>query len=125
MSRWVFLLGVGVTLVAVAFVVTCQVLEAQPGVTEANFKRIKEGMSLAEVEAILGGRATSEVNFHRVLLRLKRCCFPVEEYDRCAWRRKWTSPRGTVTIMFGIEGTVTESHFEAAPPSGPLDWVRE
>jgi hypothetical protein len=54
MPRWVFLLGVGVLLVTVAFVVTTTALGPRPGVTEANARRIKPGMTMAEVEAIMG-----------------------------------------------------------------------
>jgi hypothetical protein len=32
-------------------------LQPRPGVTKANFDRIQEGMSMAEVEQILGGRS--------------------------------------------------------------------
>jgi hypothetical protein len=39
-------------LVALAFVITDGVLGARPGVTEANVRRIRAGMTLEEVEAI-------------------------------------------------------------------------
>jgi hypothetical protein len=54
MSRQVFLLGVGLCLIALAFAVTDHLLTLQPGVTEANVKRIRKGMSEEEVQAILG-----------------------------------------------------------------------
>jgi hypothetical protein len=54
MPRRVYLLGLGLALVALAFVLTDALLW-EPGVTEANVKRIRSGMSLREVEAILGG----------------------------------------------------------------------
>jgi hypothetical protein len=54
MSRGVYLLGVGMALVALAFVVTDALLW-EPGVTEANVRRIRVGMTMAEVEALLGG----------------------------------------------------------------------
>ena len=54
MSRRVFLLGVGLALVALALAFTDWTLSLQPGVTEANVKRIRPGMTLAEVKAILG-----------------------------------------------------------------------
>jgi hypothetical protein len=41
--------------VALAFGVTVRLLELLPGVTEANVKRIRPGMTAAEVEALLGG----------------------------------------------------------------------
>jgi hypothetical protein len=53
MSRQVYLLGVGLALVAGAFVVTDR-LSYPPGVTEANAGRVREWMSLREVEALLG-----------------------------------------------------------------------
>jgi hypothetical protein len=54
MARWVFMLGIGLVVVAVAFVVTDELLSAQPGVTERNVRRIRPGMTLEEVEALLG-----------------------------------------------------------------------
>jgi hypothetical protein len=55
MSRGVFLLGVGIAVVALAFVVTDWMIGPTPGVTEANARRIKPGMTMSQVEAILGG----------------------------------------------------------------------
>jgi hypothetical protein len=55
MSRRVFLLGVGAALVALAFAVTDAVLGPQPGATEANVRRIRNGMTREQVESILGG----------------------------------------------------------------------
>jgi hypothetical protein len=54
LQRWVFLLGVGIMLVAGAFLLTDQLL-CQPGVTEANVRRIRQGMAVREVEVLLGG----------------------------------------------------------------------
>jgi hypothetical protein len=56
MSKLAFRLGVGITLVALALVVTDQLLTPPltPGVTEANVNRLRVGMTVTEVEAILG-----------------------------------------------------------------------
>jgi hypothetical protein len=54
MPRHVYLLGVGLALVALALAVTDAALGPHPGITEANFRRIRPGMTLAEVEGILG-----------------------------------------------------------------------
>src|SRR5262245_4174386 len=59
MSKQVYLLGVGVALVALAFAVTHQLLTPPPGVTEANVTRLRPGMTLNQVEAILGDRPTA------------------------------------------------------------------
>src|SRR5215470_17396217 len=55
MSRRVYLLGVGLALVALALAVADWALSLQPGVTEANVRRIRQGMTVPEVEALLGG----------------------------------------------------------------------
>jgi hypothetical protein len=52
-SRGVYLLGVGLALVALAFALTDALLW-RPGVTEANVRRIRPGMKRTEVEAVLG-----------------------------------------------------------------------
>jgi hypothetical protein len=62
MPRRVYLLGLGLALVPLALAFTVSVLSLQPGVTEANARRILPGMRLAEVEAILGSHAASEVD---------------------------------------------------------------
>jgi hypothetical protein len=55
MPRRVYLLGVGLALVALGLAVTDWALGPRPGVTEANFRRVREGMTLAEVQGIFGG----------------------------------------------------------------------
>ena len=54
MPRGVYLLGVGLALVALALAFTDWALSLQPGVTEANVRRIRAGMTSWQVEAILG-----------------------------------------------------------------------
>jgi hypothetical protein len=60
MSRRVYLLGIGLALVALALAVTDWALSLQPGVTEANVRRIRLGMTLEQVEAILGPPTKAE-----------------------------------------------------------------
>lgn len=55
MPRFVYLLAIGIALIALAFAVTDWLLGPRQGVTEANCRRIRAGMTMAEVEAILGG----------------------------------------------------------------------
>jgi hypothetical protein len=65
MSRRLYRLGVGLALVALALGFTDWALSLRPGVTEANFRRIRPGMKVAEVEAILrarGGRIFDGAN---------------------------------------------------------------
>jgi hypothetical protein len=51
MPRLVYLLGLGMILVALAFLVTDRLLYP-PGITEANMRRIRPGMTRREVERI-------------------------------------------------------------------------
>ena len=54
MSKRVFFCGVALVLVAVAFLLTDQLLW-EPGVTAANVRQLRPGMTMQEVEGILGG----------------------------------------------------------------------
>ena len=56
MSRRIYLLGVGLALVALALAFTDWALSFQPGVTEANARRIRPGMTQEAVESLLGGK---------------------------------------------------------------------
>src|SRR5262249_5775329 len=58
MHRTVYFAGVALLLVTVAFLVTDR-LPWHPGVTEANVRRIRPGMTQTQVEAILGGPCDS------------------------------------------------------------------
>src|SRR5262245_55713008 len=62
MPRWVFLLGVGIYLITMGFLVTVAILGPTPGVTEGNLRRIREGMTMQQVEAILGGPGERSVS---------------------------------------------------------------
>ena len=54
MPRGVYLLGVGLALVALGLALTDWALSLRPGVTEANVKRIRPGMLVTDVIALLG-----------------------------------------------------------------------
>jgi hypothetical protein len=54
MPRRVYLLGVGLALVALALAVTDWALSLRPGVTEANVRRIQTGMTRQQAEPFLG-----------------------------------------------------------------------
>ncbi len=64
-----FILGsILVALVAAAFVVADHLL-SQPGVSEANVRRVRTGMTLPEVEALFGGPPQARVEGGVVLWR--------------------------------------------------------
>ena len=111
MSRRVFLLGVGLALVALGLAFTDWALSLQPGVTEANVKRIRPGMALEEVEALLGGPADT-----------------AQRADKCGgdWLREWRCPRGEVYVLCGPDGRVIQAVFQRKPtgPQSPLACLR-
>jgi hypothetical protein len=109
----VYLLGVGLALVALAFAVTDWALTLGPGLTTANVRRIRPGMTLAEVEAILGR------------------CSADSSGGRPAWLtiREWRGRLGRGVIHFGPDGRVMESFTQAAViirpnAGGPGPWQR-
>jgi len=114
MSRSVFVLGLGIAAVGLAFGLTDWLLRPSPGVMEANVRRIRPGMKMAEVESILGSPGQrlmgAITTTHRVEL----------------WN--WTGPQGSVFVRFGggfgapLVVEWTDSNRAAA--SGPLKRLR-
>ncbi len=91
-SKHVYFVGVALFLVTVAFLVT-DGLVWQPGVTEANVRRIRPGMTQAQVETLLGrphddksGRA-----------------------GRGPYGLTWYESRVAVTVSFSAAGRVEET----------------
>jgi hypothetical protein len=99
MPRRVYLLGVGLALVALAFVLTDALLW-RPGVTEANAKRIREGMTLAEVEAITGRPADF------------RC--PPTQFGRPIGYGEWDGEGGTIVVDFDEDGCALYARWRVA-----------
>ena len=60
MSKRVYFFGLAIAAVALAFVLADQ-LFLEPGVSASNVRRIRPGMTLAEVEEILGGRSITDL----------------------------------------------------------------
>ena len=83
MPRLVYLSGLALLLLTGAFLLTHDLLGPWPGVTEANARRIQEGMTNQQVEAILRGPPD-----------------PDKWGDGPAGRRiqYWVEKRGTVTV---------------------------
>jgi hypothetical protein len=99
MSRLVYLLGVGIALVAGAFLLT-EALLWRPGATEANAKRIREGMALGEVEAIMGRPADW------------RC--PPSESGRPIAYGEWEGEGGTIVVDFEEDARVLFARWRVA-----------
>jgi hypothetical protein len=64
MPRTVFVLGVALYVVTLAFLATDALLW-RPGVTERNARRVQAGMTLEEAQRILGGPPESRRQFLR------------------------------------------------------------
>jgi hypothetical protein len=99
-----------VALVAVALAFTDWALSLRPGVTEANVRRIKSGMTLAEVEAHLGPLGAEQPGLTPGL------------FQTLAWGGKG----GAAVISFDRDGKVSETEFVPSDPTrrGPLSRLR-
>ena len=109
MSRRVYLLGVGIVLVAGAFLLTDALLW-RPGVTEANVRRIRPGMKRTEVEAVLGRQNGGTI----IMGGLPRI-------------EVWEGECGVANVQFDRHGGTQAAQFLTAPPtreSNPLTRLR-
>jgi hypothetical protein len=109
MSRYVILvgglfLGVGLSLTGVTLSVRDLHVRPCSGVTERNAQRIKMGMALSEVQALLGGPA------HGGFLAA-----PTESVG------SWGSDRVQVNVSFDRDGKVTGVQTFLADPRGPME----
>jgi hypothetical protein len=115
MSRHVFSLGFGIVLIALGFTITDRMLG--PSLTEANARRILRGMTLQQVEAILGGPPT-----HREVIPLKRYS---PDGDVVVYRLWWVGEAGAVVVITSYGGQVREAGWvPATSPSGPFARLR-
>ena len=86
----------GLALVVGALLLTDHLLW-QPGLSEENVKRIQPGMTLKQVEALLGGPATGTVDM--------RPADPTEERGY-RWLRRWKAEGAAVDVQFTADGLV-------------------
>jgi hypothetical protein len=108
MSRRVYLLGVGLALVALGLAVTDLAMGPRPGVTEANFRRVRPGMTVRQVKALLGedGRA-------------------VDGYKNGSAVWRWRGPVGEVLILFAADGRArTQAGFYPYQSDAPIARLR-
>jgi hypothetical protein len=123
MTKRVYVLGIGLALVSIAWLITEAALTPRAGITRANFQRLHRGMTFAEVRRILGS-PTSGRHLGREWGRTYR------------WRKgdnavlAWFHPADTLLIgsaVFGPEEEVEDCRDEK-PPSlfeklrGWLSW---
>jgi hypothetical protein len=101
-------------LVALALLLTDRLLW-RPGLTEDNVKRIRPGMTLAEVEALLGGPATWVMDMW-------------EGQGGAGlgyrWLRYWRAEGATVDVQFRADGRVMAAGGGKRSRPGPLARLR-
>src|SRR5262249_25054317 len=115
MSRGAYRLGVGIVVVALAFLLADWALTPAPGGTGANARRVQEGMTMRQVERLLG-RPPQRWTPYRSHLRDD----PRQGVD--VWYSgEWESGAVTVTIDFDPAGRVEEVEVDGEPlqESGP------
>src|SRR5438128_9441402 len=92
MPKRAYLWLAGVALVGGALLLTDRLLW-QPGLTEGNVRRIRPGMTLAEVEALLGGPAADTFEMPA-------------DYPAYRWKREWRGEGAAVDVQFSADGRV-------------------
>jgi len=109
MSRPVYLLSLGIAAVGLGLAFTDWMLSLRPGVTEANLKQVRAGMTLQEVEALLGCPGVRAC-------RTANSTSTSEDYY-------WENEEGRAWISIGSDGRVETAGWtslDRARP-GPLD----
>jgi hypothetical protein len=115
MRRRALLWLAGLALVALALLLTDRLLW-RPGLTEDNVRRIRPGMALAEVEALLGGPATATIDWQAEGGPLAQMGI--------RWQRHWRAEGAVVDVQFFADGTVMVAGGRERPHPGPLARLR-
>ena len=114
MSRRALLWLAGLALVVAALLLTDRLLWA-PGLTEDNVRRLRPGMTLAEVEALLGGPATWEMDMRQEA--------PGEKLG-FRWLRKWVDEGARLEVLFSERGRVLRAEGWGRPPRSSFARLR-
>jgi hypothetical protein len=110
MAKRALLWLTGLMLVVSALLLTDRLLW-QPGLTEDNVRRIKPGMTLAEVEALLGGPAADTFEMP-------------PDYMAYRLQREWKEGGETVVVQFFADGRVMTAAGRGRTQPGPLARLR-
>jgi hypothetical protein len=100
----------GLALVALALLLTDRLLW-QPGLAEDNVRRLRPGLTLAEVEALLGGPSANMFEMP-------------PDYRAFRWQREWREGGNSVVVQFFADGTVMAAAGRGRPQPSPLARLR-
>ncbi|HYT92627.1 MAG TPA: hypothetical protein VEL76_28180 [Gemmataceae bacterium] len=101
---WRRLTWLGVTLCVVALALgVAKGLFWSPGVTAANFNRVRLGMTETEVDGIFGCQASA---YHLLMEK----AFPGEPACRAGFGDVWADKAGVAYIHFGLDRRVKRAH---------------
>jgi hypothetical protein len=115
MSRRVYLWAASVALVVGALLLTDALLW-RPGLTVENVQRIRPGMSLAEVEGLLGGPAAETIDWWAE--------GEARDPFRVRWQRHWQAVGAAVDVQSWPDGRVMAAAGGRPAPPGPLARLR-
>jgi hypothetical protein len=109
-KRWIVLAGMLAACVCLTLAVLAM-LPPRPGVTRANFERIQDGMTRAEVEKMLGGQGPDSPLLGPLDMNMKTSG-PVTEL-------LWVHPDRTtfVAVDFDGDNRVVRKYWEESPPT--------
>jgi hypothetical protein len=110
MARRAYLWLAGLALVVGALLLTDWLLW-EPGLTEGNVRRLRPGMTLAEVEALLGGPTSDTFEMP-------------PDYRAFRWQREWREGGNSVVVQFFANGHVMSAAGRGRPQPGPLARLR-
>src|SRR6516165_6981759 len=106
MPRRALLLLAGLALVVGALLLTDRLLW-EPGLNEENVNRLRPGMTLAEVEALLGGPAADTFEMPA-------------DYPAYRWQREWREGGESVVVQFFADGRAMAAQGRGRPQPGRL-----
>jgi hypothetical protein len=114
------LVGVAITacVVVLALGFTTRLLGLNVGTVEANVPNIRLGMSLQQVEGLLGRPAESKNAYGFVMVRTAER--PPKTRKVLAWEGEWIEHRGVASVYFDADDRVISASFK--PTTQPSLW---